>query len=163
MGKNVTVDFKEFERLGEQVAQIQKEFQRDFFETCAKEVTQRFLRKVIKRTPVGVYDKPVNFTTKDGKVVSFTPNTGKKGGTLKRAWRANNKNLRVIKSGSFFCIEIVNPIEYASYVEFGHSTPKRDKWIDGYFMMTISANEVENMAPALLQKRVEQKLREAFK
>lgn len=164
MGKNVTVDFRELERLGEQVAKIQRELQGDFIEKLAKDIAARFLRKVIKRTPVGVYDGSTYRCAKiGGQTHKGHKVTGKVGGTLKRAWTTNNKNMRIVRSGTILSIDIINPTEYASYVEYGHRTPDHTKWIEGHFMMTISAKEIEGIAPALLQKRIEQKLREAFK
>lgn len=56
----------------------------------------------------------------------------------------------------------MDPIEYASYVEFGHRTPGGKGWVPGRFMMTVSASELEGMAPALLQRKLNAYLKEAF-
>lgn len=142
-----------------------------FLEACAKELAARLLAKVIKRTPVGAYDKPVKFTTGKGKEVSFQPHTGKKGGTLRRGWTAqNNQNasgyvqgLKVNHFGDTFVIEIVNPVEYAPYVEFGHRTKNHKGWVRGKFMLTISEQELQAVAPAILQRKLAKKLGECFK
>lgn len=161
MGKNVKVDFKEFAEFQKRIETLNSNMRQDFIEQCAKELAARLLRKVIKRTPVGKYK------------TAFSEN-GMVGGTLKRAWTKNNKDLVVIRSGNLCRIEIVNPTYYASYVEFGHrqepgrfvpTLGKRLKqgWVPGLFMMTISAQEIQSMAPTFLQKKLESKLREAFK
>ena len=101
-----------------------------FIESCSKELAARLLAKVIKRTPVGQYPK----------------SSGKTGGTLRRGWTgAKNQsasayagNLKVNHYGGVYVIEIINPVEYASYVEFGHRTRGGAGWVEGKFMLTIS-------------------------
>ncbi len=151
------------EKLGAQAVQ-------EFIEACAKELAARLLTRVIRRTPVGEYDKPVSFTTKDGEEVSFTPHTGKVGGTLRRGWTAEKQqgvsayvnSLNVVHSGDTYTIEIVNPVEYAPYVEFGHRT-RNGGWVEGLFMLTISSQEIQNAAPGILEKKLKKKLGEIFK
>ena len=142
-----------------------------FIESCAKELAARLLAKVIKRTPVGDYSGTVNFTTKEGKQVSFTPHTGKKGGTLRRGWTAEKNqpaheyanSLKVHHFGDTYVIEIVNPVEYASYVEFGHRTKNHKGWVEGKFMLTTSEEEIQRDAPRVLENKLKKKLGECFK
>lgn len=134
-----------------------------FIESCTKELAARLLAKVIKRTPVGQYT-----------------GSGKKGGTLRRGWTAQGngsgsegmkingarqyvETLKVHHFGNTYVIEIVNPVEYASYVEFGHRTSNHKGWVKGKFMLTISEQEVENAAPAILEKKLQKFLGEVFK
>ncbi len=163
MGKNVKVDIKGLEEFQKRFEKVNRSLRDEFIEQCAKELTARFLRKVIKRTPVGVYGGPVDFVTKDGKHVSFIAKANKTGGTLRRAWTKENKKPEIIRTGSWLRVKIMNSTEYASYVEYGHRTPGGDGWVPGKFMMTISAQEIQSMAPAFLRKKLEAKLREAFK
>jgi hypothetical protein len=150
-------------------------------EAAIKELAARLLRKVIKRTPVGQYDKPVdfianipeqavNFTTKDGVDVSFTakaqekhvqfqPSTGKKGGTLRRGWTIGE----VVKTGNTYTIEVINPTEYAPYVEFGHRTPNHMGWVEGKFMLTISEQELQKDAPKILMNKLKTFMGGVFK
>jgi hypothetical protein len=117
-----------------------------FVESCAKELAARLLAKVIKRTPVGDYPK----------------GSGKKGGTLRRGWTGEKRvsasayadSLEVKHVGNEYVIEIVNPVEYASYVEFGHRTPSHNGWVPGKFMMTISEQELQAIAPRVLEAKV---------
>ena len=48
----------------------------------------------------------------------------------------------------------MNPVEYASYVEYGHRTSNHKRWVPGKFMMTISENEIKKIAPQLLEKKL---------
>lgn len=117
-----------------------------FVESCAKELAARLLAKVIKRTPVGDYPK----------------SSGKKGGTLRRGWTGEKRasasayadSLTVHHFGDTYVIEIVNPVEYASHVEYGHRTPDHKGWVMGKFMMTISEQELQEIAPKVLERKV---------
>lgn len=108
MGKMGQFDCKGLMELQKQLKKLQGT-QDEFVESCAKELAARLLRMVVKRTPVGEYNKPVSFTTKDGKEVNFIPHTGKVGGTLRRGWTIGE----IRKEGNIYKIDIINPIEYA--------------------------------------------------
>ena len=126
-----------------------------FIESCAKELAARLLAKVIKRTPVGQYPK----------------SSGKKGGTLRRGWTGGKSqaansyagNLKVNHFGNVYVVEIINPVEYAPYVEFGHRTRNHEGWVEGKFMLTISEQEIEQDAPRVLENKLKKKLGECFK
>ena len=121
-----------------------------FVEACAKELAARLLRMVVKRTPVGEYPK----------------SSGKKGGTLRRGWTGEKRSsaqnyadsLTVHHFGDTYVIEIVNPVEYASYVEYGHRTANHKGWGKGKFMMTISKQELEKIAPKVLENKIKKYL-----
>ena len=127
----------------------------EFVESCAKELAARLLRIVVKRTPVGEYPK----------------STGKKGGTLRRGWTGQKRSsakgyadsLTVHHFGDTYVIEIVNPVEYASYVEYGHRTANHKGWVKGKFMMTISEQELEKIAPRVLENKIKKYLGGYFK
>lgn len=127
-----------------------------FLQSCAKELAARLLRMVIKRTPVGEYPK----------------GTGKKGGTLRRGWTGSKgkssaagyvDSLTVHHFGDTYVIEITNPVEYASYVEYGHRTANHEGWVSGRFMMTISEQELDKIAPKVLENKIKRYLRGVMK
>lgn len=152
-----------------QLKSLQKNLERlqgnDFEAFCnevAKELAARLLAKVIKRTPVGQYDSA----------------SGKMGGTLRRGWTAKTEedaasggvpgakayadSLNVVKVGDVYQIEIINPVQYASYVEYGHRTRNHKGWVQGRFMLTISANELETQSPKILERKLKKYLGEFF-
>jgi len=156
MGKSGTVNFDDLKRFRDKLEQHFNRSQVDIFiESCAKELAARLLAKVIKRTPTGEYPKE----------------TGKKGGTLKRGWTGEKSGgasayangLKVNHFGDAFVIEIINPVEYASYVEFGHRTRNHKGWVEGKFMLTISEQEIKRDAPRVLENKLKKKLGECFK
>ncbi|MFQ8599977.1 MAG: HK97 gp10 family phage protein [Oscillospiraceae bacterium] len=61
-------------------------------------------------------------------------------GALRRAWALSD----VHRQGNDLVIELFNTMDYASYVEYGHTTRDRMGWVEGYFMCTVSIQEVEN-------------------
>ena len=171
---NVKLDYDELKKFKEQIEERCEPKQVDLFLTsCAKELCARLLAKVIKRTPVHDYkkDRHVHFITKDGKVVDFEANISKVGGTLRRGWtggkNANGsayaKSLPVNKVGNEYVIEIKNPVEYASYVEFGHRTKNHKGWVEGKFMLTISEDEIRKSAPKILENKLKKYLEGCFK
>lgn len=149
-----------------------------FIEACAKELAARLLAKVIKRTPVGDYSREIEVVAKkDGKkhkkgdVYKKRVNTtGKRGGTLRRGWTSQSHeeaatgqttgakqyadSLKINHAGNLLTIEIVNPVEYASYVEYGHRTPDHQGWVPGRFMLTISEQEIQEIAPNVLEAKI---------
>lgn len=183
MAKGGNFDFKEVEKLQKQIEAIEKG-RDEFCRECANELAQRLLRMVIQRTPKGrppkLYgEKTVKVKVKgsNGKIVnrSFLSRKGEilqkywsgyTGGTLQKGWTASE----IQKLGDSFVIEISNPVFYAQYVEYGHrQKPGRyvpalgrclkKGWTPGKFMMTISEQKIQKIAPALLEKKLEAFLR----
>ena len=162
---NVRMDYDELRKLKEQIMIFGDPTQIDqFLTSCSKELAARLLRKVIKRTVTGQYPK----------------GSGKVGGTLRRGWTSKTHeeaasgsgkganatayadSLTVNKVGTDYVIEIINPVEYASYVEFGHRTRNHKGWVEGKFMLTISEDEIRRSAPRILEKKLEKYLKECF-
>ena len=113
-----------------------------FVEECAKELAARLLAKVIHDTPVGKYP----------------PSTGKRGGTLRRGWTIGE----IRKEGNMISVDVINPVEYASYVEYGHRTRDHQGWIPGRFMLTISEQEIQAIAPNVLEMKIAKMLKDHF-
>ena len=129
-----------------------------FYRTAAKDLAGRLLSKVKKRTPV-VY------------------------GPLRDAWAI----MPVGKRGDHYTVVVLNNLRYASYVEYGHRQqpgrfipghwegerfiyePKaksgmvlKNSWVKGRFMLTISTQELEQQAPAILEKKLYKFLKGCF-
>lgn len=163
MAKWGKVDFRDFQKFQKRLDRLEKAETEKFLEACTKELAARLLAKVIPRTPVGEY-----------------PNsTGMVGGTLRRGWTAKTEaeaiagsgngsaqafafaqSLKITKVGNVYQIEIINPVNYAAYVEYGHRTRNHKGWVAGNFMLTISENELDKEAPAILERKLNNFLRE---
>ena len=152
---NLKFDKKELEKLQKQLEELEKGKARDkFFEDCAKELAARLLALVIPKTPVGEY-----------------PNdSSRKGGALRRGWTGGKKtdeeafakSLTVKKSGKTYTITVENNVEYAPYVEYGHRTRGGKGFVPGKRMLEISEQELEALAPKILQDKLEKFLKGVF-
>lgn len=154
MARSGTFNFQDFEKIKNNLEKLNQEQVDLFIDACARELAARLLAKVIKRTPVGDY-----------------PNSsGKKGGTLRRGWTGGKNSsavayadsLTIHHFGDAYVIEIINPVEYASYVEFGHRTANHKGWVNGRFMLTISEQEIQQAAPAIIEKKLMKQMGELF-
>jgi hypothetical protein len=170
-------------QLKEYTKKLNKIQMQEFSEAAIKELAARLLEKVAKRTPVGDYSgdryeetvsrgknkgkiktkyrdyKTVNFKTEDGgtKAVKFKL-TGKKGGTLRRGWTVGN----VQRTSDSYSVDIINPVEYAPYVEYGHRT-RGGGFVPGQLMLTKSESEVEADTPRVLENKIKRFLEAALK
>lgn len=119
---------------------------------CAKELTARLLAKVVKRTPVGQYPHRV-------------------GGNLRRGWTGGVQKsvmeyvdgMHISRNGANYNVEIVNPVEYASYVEYGHRKANHTGWVEGKYMLTISENEIKASSQAIIEKKINNWLKEVLR
>ncbi len=129
--------------------------------SMSKELAARLLALVIPKTPVGQYPS----------------GSGKVGGTLRRGWSSKTheeaasgkskdamayvQSLPITKSGDTYTIEIINPVEYSSFVEYGHRTVNGG-WVKGRYMLTISEEKLQRIAPSVLEKRLQRAIEEAM-
>lgn len=181
-------DFEQLKQFQKQLQEVQEKELQKFLESCIRELAARLLAKVIERTPVG---KGIYVVEQDetGKRVRYKKgkNKGKYkkvcakvGGTLRRGWTSktqeeaesrtdNGKGMpeyknsfKIEKVGGNYTISIINPVAYASYVEFGHRTRGHKRWIPGHFMLTISEKELREAAPGILETKLQQWLETMF-
>ena len=169
-----------FKKLQKQLNRMRQEQVEAFLQACARELAARLLAKVIRRTPVGDYSREVKVVAKrdskrhkKGDVYMKRVNpSGKQGGTLRRGWTSKTheeaaagtgmgmrareyaESMPIQHQGDMISVEIINPVEYASYVEFGHRTRNHSGWVPGSFMLTMSEQEIRRIAPQLLEKRI---------
>lgn len=148
------VDFKQLKDFQKKLERMDR-MRDEFCKAAAKELAARLLRKVIRRTPVGEYPE----------------GSGMVGGTLRRGWTgqvergggggaAYAQSLPVKRVGDSYVIDIINPVNYASYVEFGHRTRGHKGWVQGRFMLTKSEIELNADAPKILEKKLAKWLRD---
>lgn len=124
-----------------------------FNEAMVKELAARLLRAVKKRTPVAEsYSTPYGSHT---------------GGELRRNWTVSE----VQYNGAKVTIDVINPTEYAIYVEYGHRQQKgrfvpvlgkrlKQSWVEGRFMLTKSEMELDGKMEAIVRKKLEKWLGE---
>ncbi len=132
---------KEIEDLIKRIEDF-KEQKDEILTTLTKEIALRLWRKVRKRTPVGIYPK--------GSV--------KHGGTLRRGWTVGE----ITEINGIYKVEIINNVEYAPYVEFGHRTRNHKGWVKGVYMLTISEQEIDENLETIIRLKLNKILKEVF-
>lgn len=101
----------------------------------AKRIAQLAIRKVKKMTPVD-------------------------SGDLRNNWKYH-----IVKKGDTYTVLIYNQLYYASYVEKGHRIVIAGKtvgWVEGKFMLKLTADEMERIAPNMWKTEVEKEMRRIF-
>ena len=136
MGRWGRCDYRELKKLDERLQQLSEVDMDRLCRDAAKKIAQILLNKVKKRTPVGVapkFDGPKTVKVKgaSGKSRTFLTRSGAireqywagyRGGSLRDAWTI----LPIEKHGDQYTVTVINNLEYASYVEYGHrQTPGR--------------------------------------
>ncbi len=156
-------DYRQLERLQQRMERLQQADFDTFCKNTAKDLAKRLLRRVKQLTPVGVIPE---YATEKAKEEYWSGYTG---GTLRNSWQVG----AITKTGDTYEIEIINPKEYASYVEYGHrQLPGRfvpalgkqlkNGWSKGRFMLTISEQELQVQAPAIIERKLRSYLKEVF-
>lgn len=105
----------------------------EFLNQQAKQLAQRLISLTKRKTPVDT-------------------------GHLRRNWAMGS----IEKVGKTYIVTISNNVEYASLVENGHRNKSHKGWVSGRFMLKISENELQEMAPQILQRNLKKFLKEAF-
>ena len=179
MAKWGNCDYKQLQQLRENIAHLQGIDMDKFSKDMSKELARKLLQLVIRRTPVGRYDGET-YTCAMGKTHQAHTVKGKAGGTLRRGWTAKSQGeaergsgngmskvasyaaaLPVKKAGNAYTVEVINPVEYACYVEYGHRTTKGG-WVPGHYFLTLSEQDLESLAPAAIERKLELQLRQVF-
>lgn len=156
-------DYRQLQKIRDNLDRLERMDMNKFCQDVSKELAARLLALVIPRTPVGRYPK----------------SSGKKGGTIRRGWTARTAGeaaasssmdakayaaaLPVSRQGKNFYVQVINPVEYASYVEFGHRTRGGKGWVNGQYFLTLSEHDLERLTPALIERKLEALLREVFR
>ena len=120
------VDFSEVEKYIQSLKLTQNDFNK-FLSSFLVEMADRVLEKTIPKTPV-------------------------KTGTLKRSWKLGELK----GSGKEISIEIKNPMEYATEIEYGHVIKRNNVeigWYEGRFMLKSSIDEIKRQLPLRYEEK----------
>lgn len=132
MGKWGKFDIRGLKQLQKQLEQAAKNTNKIML-NVANEIAKEFLEGVKQRTPTSDNNQ------------------------LKEAWTA-----KVIPSGNGYNIVVENPLQHASFIEYGHKTEKGG-WKQGYYMLHITEQDIMNRINKIGEPIVEKYLREIFK
>ena len=136
----------------------------NFLTDEAKKIGQRGVRRARKLTPVGVAPTLPHMDPEE-----YARHwSSYRGGRLRRGWKSE-----VIYGARGPMVRIYNPVEYASYVEYGHrQTPGRyvpalglsltSSWVPGQFMLKDTINSLRADIPGILQRDTDRIIRKAL-
>lgn len=118
------MDYKEFQKYRYNFSKMSSEFDNWMVNFLYAEGLQ-FIRIVKPRTPVDT-------------------------GDLRNHWEL----AEITRTGDTLEVWFINPMEYATFVEYGHAKPYKSgategssDWVEGYFMMTVSLDEIDRKMP----------------
>lgn len=157
-------DYKQLQQLRDNIAKLESVDMEKFCRDVSKELAARLLALVIPATPVGDYPY----------------SSGKIGGTLRRGWTSKTHDeaassrgdglskatayaqaLPISKVGTTYLVEIINPVQYASYVNYGHRTVNGG-YVPGQLFLELSERELERKVPSIIERKLERLLRDTF-
>lgn len=144
-GSRIKVDTRDLEKFAKKLENFNESEIDTLMADCVREISGRFIRKVKKKTPV--------YKRREGEKATHV------GGTLRRGWRV----MEPIKVSGSMVATIFNPVEYASYVEYGHRKRGGKGWVMGRFMMGRTEEEMQGVAQKVVENRVNAKFSELMK
>ena len=129
----MSLDYSEFQKYRNNFAKFTREFDSWIHRFLLKE-GMRFIAEVKPRTPVDT-------------------------GDLRNHWKLDG----MTRDGDTLHVWFVNPMYYATYVEYGHAKPYKAgateggaDWVEGYFMMTVSLEVIQRNMPSRFNKEFDQ-------
>lgn len=178
-------------QFSKNLKQFNQEGMDEISEIILREMTLRFLKKVIELTPVGkskYVRKRIRKENSDYLRYFKGKNKGRiktrrassyTGGTLRRGWIVKHerqaisnkskptqaeiesfvKGLRFTKVGTIYKITVINPVEYAKFVNYGHRTRGGKGWVEGYFFVEKAEKYINNNYNKIFKILYEQELK----
>lgn len=136
MGKNYKFDYSQFQNYVKDFENAQKEFE-TFLKTFLLQQAQRVVRSTKLRTPIDTGTLRNSWCIGDEtKAIRYDKN-GKVTGTDYQSAFANEATIDDVQlMGDTLQVTISNPMEYASYIEYGQRSYL------GRYMLTISMDEI---------------------
>lgn len=126
-------NFSEFQTFANNMQSLERQFDNWMHHFLLTEGA-RFIREVRPRTPVDT-------------------------GDLRAHWQLDG----ITRNGDTLEVWFVNSMYYATYVEYGHAKPYKSgaspgspDWVNGYFMMTVSLQVIENNMPVRFNSQFRQ-------
>lgn len=132
----MNIDIRSLEKLRDSLSKSEKLINRVLVDIC-NEVAGRMFKATVKDTPVDT-------------------------GWLRENWYIGP--IKKVSGG--YQVEIINPVEYAVYVEYGHRIVINGVtigWQNGVFMLTIAEMEVKDRIDKIIERRIDKILKDTFR
>lgn len=198
----MSANYKQLSKFAKDIERLNAQQKEEFLEACCKELAARLLRDVIHNTPVGkkpkAETKSAKVTGSSGKKKSFlTADEARiqqywsdyQGGTLRRGWTVSTHEeaesgkdvsvkewcdtVKVRVQGNTYVLDVINPVQYAVYVEYGHrqnvgkyipalGKQLKQGWVEGKFILTTAEAKLNTQADAILAQKLRKFMKEVF-
>ena len=158
----MSADFKQLTEFTKKIEKLNDQQKEEFLESCCKELAARLLRKVIKRTPSDTGTLRRGWTTSSTEDAKRDTKQAMYENLFGGNQKVSQKSMEVRQVGDKYIIDIINPVSYGSYVEYGNRTRDHKGWVNGHFMLTISEAELNRMSDAILQKKLNKFMKDVF-
>jgi hypothetical protein len=129
-------DFTEFDAYAKEFSNMTAEF-----DAFIREFHIEYVNRIINRTKLRQSGKLGSRQAVDT-------------GAMLGAWQMGE----IRQDGRNIEIDILNGMDYASFIEYGYQHVG-GRWMDGYFMMTLSIDEADEVAQEMFDIRLKQFLK----
>lgn len=161
-------DISGLKKLQSDLQKLEKEAPKTC-QKCSDELAARLLRLVKQKTLPGKKPELDDSLSKKQRKVAEEIWDGYVGGELRRGWTVQ----KGINSGGTYVNFVINPVKYGPYVEYGHYQQRgryvpalgkslTKSWVKGSFMLIKSLQDLEKIAPNVIQKNVDAMMKEVF-
>lgn len=127
----VMVDFSEIEALAKRMKAVEPAIKTSMIEAIVNEANNRHIARVVAATPVD-------------------------SGTLRQRWSHGIQ--RATWEGKRCVARLSNSLEYAPYVEYGHRTRDKKRWVKGRFMLSRSMGRVKADLKSISEREIKRVL-----
>ena len=141
----MSANYKQLAKFAKDIERLNATQKEEFLESCCKELAARLLQKVIERTKADTGTLRRGWTVASHEEAAAGTKVGVK------EWC---DKVEIRKNGGTYRLDIINPVSYASYYEYGHRTASGDGWVEGRFPLTISEAELNAVSDAILAKKL---------
>ena len=145
------LDFRETCKLQQQIRRMEREFDA-FIKLFLLRQALDALARTKENTPVDTGLLRAAWTVGDGVSAARGRYAG---GKVRYSEDADSSSAATVDSvqrvGDGLVVTLYNPVEYASFVEYGHMNRSRTNWVEGRFMCTLAIDEVARLIPQRFQ------------
>lgn len=148
-------DYSQFKKYVKDFEKMTTDFE-TFLKQFLLEMAQRVVSKAKLKTPVDTGALRNSYFIGSQQVALKGINGTSKSGKQKVTRDLENSTVEDINIvGDVMEVTIGNVMEYASFVEYGRSL-KDGRWKAGYFMLTISIDEIQKQIPKRFEKQFQE-------
>lgn len=151
----MSANYKQLSKFAKDIERLNAQQKEEFLESCCKELAARLLQDVINNTETDTGTLRRGWTVATHEAAA----SGEKVGV--KEWC---DKVQIKKQGNTYILDIINPVNYAPYYEYGHRTINGAGvgWVEGHFPLTIAEAHLNSVSDGILAKKLRKFIKEAF-